>query len=350
MARVFVAMSGGVDSSVAAALLVRAGHDVTGVTMQLWPSGDAEGGCCSVDATRDAKRVCDSLGIAHYTLNFREFFETAVIEPFCEEYAAGRTPNPCIVCNDIVKFEELWRRVALQDADYLATGHYARIVGRDGRSRLARGLDASKDQSYFLYRMSRDQLDRTLFPVGDLAKREVRSLAREFGLPTADRAESQEICFVPGGDVGAFLRQRRPEAFVPGEIVDATGQPIGTHRGTPSFTVGQRRGLGVGGGEGRRYVTAVDPASATVTVGPRLCLRVSRISVRDVVWTGDECEAELDVAVRYGSRPVAATVSLYHGAVTAELHEPVEGVAPGQALVAYDGDVVVGGGVIEEAR
>lgn len=350
MARVFVAMSGGVDSSVAAALLVQAGHDVTGVTMQLWPSGDAEGGCCSIDATRGAKRVCDALDIAHYTLNFREFFESAVVEPFCDDYASGRTPNPCIVCNDVVKFEELWRRVELQGADYLATGHYARIVEREGAPWLARGLDPAKDQSYFLYRMSTGQLRHTLFPVGDISKTEVRSLARQFGLPTAERAESQEICFVPGDDVQGFLRERRPSAFVPGDILDTTGATVGSHTGTPSFTVGQRRGLGIGGGDGRRYVTAVDAAAATVTVGSREDLRVTRVRVRDVVWRGRSGEQEADVVVRYRAVPVAATVSFAAGMLGAELHEPVEGVAAGQALVGYDGDLVVGGGVIEEAR
>lgn len=350
MARVFVAMSGGVDSSVAAALLVRAGHDVTGVTMQVWPSGDTEGGCCSVDATRDAKRVCDSLDIPHYTLNFREFFEGAVVVPFCDAYAAGITPNPCIVCNDVVKFEELWRRVALQGADLLATGHYARVVERGGVQWLARGLDPSKDQSYFLYRMSRDQLARTLFPVGGLPKSEVRSLAREFGLATAERAESQEICFVPGDDVGTFLRERRPEAFVAGDIVDVTGAAIGTHDGTPSFTVGQRRGLGVGGGGGRRYVTAVDAGNSTVTAGSREDLRVSVIRAGEIVWRGGDVPREVGIQVRYRADPVQGRVSVAGSTLTAELSEPVEGVAPGQALVAYDGDVVIGGGTIEEAR
>jgi tRNA-uridine 2-sulfurtransferase len=350
MARVFVAMSGGVDSSVAAALVVRAGHDVTGVTMQLWPSGDAEGGCCSIDATRGAKRVCDFLGIPHYTLNFRDFFESAVVGPFCDAYAAGRTPNPCIACNDIVKFEELWRRAALQDADFLATGHYARVVERDGARWLRRGLDPSKDQSYFLYRMSANQLDRSLFPVGEMAKSDVRALAREIGLPTAERAESQEICFVPDDDVGAFLRQRRPEAFVAGDILDAGGATLGTHEGTPAFTIGQRRGLRIGGPDGRRYVTAIDAIARTVTVGGREDLRVSLVRAGDVAWRAADGTREADVQVRYRARPVKATVSVRDGLMTAELAEPVEGVAAGQALVAYDGDVVIGGGTIEEAR
>jgi tRNA-uridine 2-sulfurtransferase len=350
MPRVFVAMSGGVDSSVAAALLVRAGHDVTGVTMQLWPSGDAEGGCCSVDATRDAKRVCDSLDIPHYTLNFRDFFEGAVVGPFCDAYVAGRTPNPCIVCNDVVKFQELWRRAALQDADYLATGHYARIVERGGSRWLARGADPSKDQSYFLYRLGAEELDRTLFPVGDMAKSDVRALARELGLPTAERAESQEICFVPGDDVGAFLRERRPQAFVAGDILDTTGATIGTHAGTAAFTIGQRRGVGVGGGAGRRYVTAIDTARRTVMVGAREDLRVSVVRAGDVAWRGHGGPMEADVQLRYRSRPVMAVVSVRDGWLTAELSCAVEGVAPGQAFVAYDGDVVIGGGTIEEAR
>jgi tRNA-specific 2-thiouridylase len=350
MARVFVAMSGGVDSSVAAALLVRAGHDVTGVTMQLWPSGDAEGGCCSVDTTRDAKRVCDMLGIPHYTLNFREYFQNAVVVPFCDTYAAGRTPNPCIVCNDVVKFEELWRRVELQGAEFLATGHYARIAEREGERWLARGLDPHKDQSYFLYRMSRQQLGRTLFPVGDLAKSEVRSLAREMALPTAERAESQEICFVPGDDLDRFLRERRPEAFAPGVVLDGSGAVVGSHGGAGSLTVGQRRGLRLGGGGGRRYVTAVDAEHRVVTVGPRQDLRVGSVRALETVWRGAGGPMRADVAVRYRAHPVAATVTFEDGVLTPELDEAVEAVARGQALVAYDGDVVVGGGVIEEAR
>lgn len=349
MARVFVAMSGGVDSSVAAALLVHAGHDVTGVTMQLWPSGDAIGGCCTVEATRDARRVCDALGVAHYTLNFREFFEDAVVRPFCDAFVTGTTPNPCIVCNDVVKFEELWRRAALQGADFLATGHYARIVERDGESWLARGTDGAKDQSYFLYRMTDAQLSRTMFPLGSLHKAEVRALAREMGLPTAERAESQEICFVPSDDTGAFLRSRRPDAFVPGRIVDTSGEEVGRHEGAPSFTVGQRRGLGVGGGGGRRYVTSVDVATATVTVGSRDDLAVDVIRATDVMWRGGAGPRDADVQLRYRGRAVPARMTLAADVLTAELSEPAEGVAPGQALVAYDGDVVLGGGVILEA-
>ena len=232
MARVFVAMSGGVDSSVAAALLSGEGHDVTGVTMRLLASEDDAGRCCSLDGARSAKRVCDTLGIAHYTLEFTKEFEREVIERYCDEYAAGRTPNPCVACNDRIKFSELMRRVALQGADYLATGHYARIVtAADGMRWLARGVDQAKDQSYFLYRITPAQLGRTLFPLGELTKAEVRDLARSFGLPTAERPESQETCFVPDHDVRAFVRERRPDAFVPGEIRDAAGAVVGTHDG-----------------------------------------------------------------------------------------------------------------------
>jgi len=198
VARVFVAMSGGVDSSVSAALLMEQGHDVTGVTMQLWPSGEEEGGCCSVSAVRDARRVCDLLGIAHYTLNFRDAFEREVVEPFAEEYAAGRTPNPCIVCNDRVKFADLLARVSAQGAEFLATGHYARVVrDESGTPWLARGCDADKDQSYFLYRMTTAQLEHVLFPVGELRKDEVRAVAERMGLHVAEKPDSQEICFDP---------------------------------------------------------------------------------------------------------------------------------------------------------
>jgi tRNA-specific 2-thiouridylase len=348
MSRVFVAMSGGVDSSVAAALLVRDGHDVTGVTMRLLSGEDDTGGCCSADGARAAKRVCDTLGIPHYTLEFSKEFEHEVIERYCDEYAAGRTPNPCIVCNDRVKFSELMRRVALQDAEYLATGHYARIVenGAGGRW-LARGVDAAKDQSYFLYRMTPAQLKRTMFPVGELTKLRVREAARSFGLPTAERAESQETCFVPGDDVRGFVRERRPDAFVPGEIRDTTGAVVGAHDGVPGYTVGQRRGLGLPGPE-RTFVTAIDAGKATVTVGPKGSALVRTVVASDPVWRGS-AERRVTARVRYRGPESPATVTLEGERLVARFEGEIDPPAPGQALVCWDGDLVVGGGVIEEA-
>jgi len=348
MARVFVAMSGGVDSSVAAALLLQQGHDVTGVTMRLLPSESDIAGCCSLDGVRAAKRVCDALGIAHYTLEFSQEFEREVIERYCDEYAAGRTPNPCIVCNDRIKFSELMRRVALQDADFLATGHYARIVtDASGARHLARGVDEAKDQSYFLYRMSPAQLERTLFPIGELTKPEVRDLARSFALPTAERPESQETCFVPGDDVRAFVRERRPEAFVAGDILDEAGVVVGSHDGAPGFTVGQRRGLGLSG-PGRTFVTGVDVSARTVSVGPKGATLAETVVTSEPVWAG-EPELRVTARVRYRGAEHPAKASLRHGTLTVRFDEPIDAPAPGQALVCWDGAIVVGGGVIEEA-
>lgn len=345
-ARVFVAMSGGVDSSVAAALLVRAGHDVTGVTMRLLPGDDPVDGCCSLDGVRSAKRVCDVLGIPHYTMEFSDVFEREVIEPYCDEYAAGRTPNPCIACNDRVKFSELMRRVALQDADFLATGHYARIErDADGVPWLCRGTDPAKDQSYFLYRMTREQLDHTMFPLGELTKPEVREIARELGLPAAERPESQETCFVPDDDVRAFVRARRPDAFIPGDIVDESGEVVGSHDGVPGLTVGQRRGLGLPGPE-KRFVCSIDAGSATVTVGPRSGLGCCEVLAGDAVWRGGEGPRRVSVRTRYRGPEPAATVEFIDGSLDVSFDEAADACAPGQALVCYDGDRVIGGGVI----
>jgi tRNA-specific 2-thiouridylase len=267
VARVIVAMSGGVDSSVAAALLVGEGHEVTGVTMRLLPE-ESPGGCCPSGSVRDARAVCDVLGIPHYTWDAREVFALSVVEAFVDGYAAGRTPNPCIDCNDRVKFAFLLPKALSAGAECLATGHYARIVETGGAPRLAMGADRSKDQSYFLYRTTGAQLRHVLFPVGDLTKAEVRRTAQELGLPTAARPESQEACFVPAGNVRAFVRERRPASFERGPIVDASGAIVGGHDGAVGFTIGQRRGLG-GGGRERRYVTSVRPADAVVVVGGR---------------------------------------------------------------------------------
>lgn len=349
MARVFVAMSGGVDSSVTAALLLRQGHDVTGVTMRLLAGPDAVDGCCSLDGVRSAKRVCDRLGIPHYTLEFSEVFEREVVEPYCDAYAAGRTPNPCIACNDRVKFAELLRRVTLQDAEFLATGHYARTLrDADGRMRLARGADSAKDQSYFLYRITPTQLEHTMFPLGELTKPQVREIAREFGLPSAERPESQETCFVPDDDVRGFLRERRPEAFRPGPIVDTAGEVLGTHQGTAGFTVGQRRGLGLGGGK-RLFVMRIDADSATVTVGPREALTVERVVATEAVWHAGSDPIDVTVRARYRGPESTGVARLSGDRLLVELAEPLDAVAPGQALVCYDGDTVVGGGTILEA-
>lgn len=346
MARVFVAMSGGVDSSVAAAMLLEQGHDVTGVTMQLWPSSDDEGGCCSVSAVRDARRVCDLLGIAHYQLNYREVFEREVVVPFAREYSKGRTPNPCVVCNDRVKFSDLLAKVKAQGADYLATGHYARIVADEtGVPWLARGLDPGKDQSYFLYRLTREQMDHVLFPVGELLKSDVRAMAQRFGLPVAQKAESQEICFAADGDYAQVVAQRSTEGFVPGEIVDVEGASIGRHEGIANFTVGQRKGIGIGGTGDPLYVISLNAENARVVVGPREALSVQSVDAHQVVWHGG-AEQRVEAAVRYRMQPLPALARLSQDTLTVGFDEPLHGIAAGQSIVCYVGDRVVGGGVI----
>ena len=347
MARVFVAMSGGVDSSVAAALLLEQGHDVTGVTMQLWPSSDDEGGCCSDSAIRDARRVCDLLGIAHYQLNYREIFEREVVTPFAHEYAQGRTPNPCIVCNDRVKFSDLLAKVSAQGADFLATGHYARIVADEtGAPWLTRGVDPEKDQSYFLYRLTREQMARVLFPVGELHKADVRAMAERFGLPVARKAESQETCFATNGDYASVVAARTGTGFEPGEIVSLDGTVLGTHTGIAHFTVGQRKGIGIGGTGDPLYVVRLDAPGARVIVGPREALEIGRVQARAVVWHGD-ASVNVTAAVRYRMQPRPASVHFDGHVLTVEFAEPLHGVAMGQSVVCYVGDRVCGGGVIE---
>jgi tRNA-specific 2-thiouridylase len=348
VARVFVAMSGGVDSSLAAAILLEGGHDVTGVTMRLLGPGADGQECCSADGARSAKRVCDALGIAHYTLEFTDVFSREVVEPYVAEYAAGRTPNPCIACNDRVKFGELWRRVTLQGADFLATGHYARIAsGPDGAPMLAKAVDERKDQSYFLYRMTPAQMSHTLFPLGGMTKVEVRARAAELRLPSARRAESQDGCFVPAGGVRAFLRDRCPGAFHAGPFVDRAGQVLGRHEGVPGITVGQRRGLGLQQAEGL-YVSEIVPETSTVVMEARAALLKSRMVAVDTVWSSGVGPRPVTVRTRHRGPEVAGVAHWERGRVSAELAEPVEAPAPGQALVCYEGDTVVGGGVIEE--
>jgi tRNA-specific 2-thiouridylase len=345
VARVFVAMSGGVDSSVAAALLIEQGHDVTGVTMQLWPSGDAEGGCCSLAAVRDAKRVCDLLGIAHYTLNFRDEFETEVVAEFAREYALGRTPNPCIVCNDRLKFSDLLARVSMQGADYLATGHYARVVrDESGEPWLARGVDPLKDQSYFLYRLTPTQLDHVLFPVGELEKPAVRAIAERMGLHVAEKPDSQEVCFASAGQHAAVVRERRPEAALAGDIVDRAGAVLGRHTGIADYTVGQRKGLGVSSPM-PLYVLSVDAARNVVVVGRREDLAVSHVEADDLVWRGGAAE-RFEAMVRYRMQPQSVRASVTGDRLVIDFAEPLFGVAPGQAVVCYSDDRVVGGGTV----
>jgi tRNA-uridine 2-sulfurtransferase len=350
MARVFVAMSGGVDSSVSAALLLEAGHDVAGVTMQLWPSSDSEGPGRSGDAIRDARGVCDLLGIAHHTVDFREAFQTAVVGAFADEYARGRTPNPCIVCNDALKFANLLAEVVAQGADFLATGHYARIV-RDhgGTPWLTRAADPSKDQSYFLYRLTRTQMEHVMFPVGGLRKSEVRAIAQRLSLAVAEKPDSQEVCFAPAGEHASVVRRLRPEALVAGEVVDLTGRIVGSHDGIANYTIGQRKGLGIGGGPSL-YVVDINPAENRIVVGAQEALRVSALTATNVVWHA-EAHVRIEAMVRYRMTAKSASASLTDTQAVPQLRvdfdEPLEAVAPGQAVVCYQEDRVVGGGVIQ---
>jgi tRNA-specific 2-thiouridylase len=347
VARVWVALSGGVDSSVAAALLVEAGHDVTGVTMRLLPE-DAPGGCCPSGSVRDAKRVCDHLGVPHYTLDLREAFEVGVTTPFCDEYAAGRTPNPCVECNDVVKLRELLRRALENGADLLATGHYARVT-RDaaGECWLEAGADEAKDQSYFLYRATPDQLAHLAFPVGEMRKSEVRAAALERGLPTAGRPESQEACFLAGERARDYVRERRPHAFVAGEVRDTGGRVLGHHDGAAGYTVGQRRGLSVTGAS-PSYVLSTRPAEGVVIVGPREELSVSRVVADQVVWRGGTTPSRVTARTRYRSPGMPAIAHARGQDLAVEFDTALAAVAPGQALVCWEGTRVVGGGRIRE--
>lgn len=311
--------------------------------MQLLPEGDDPGTCCSTDSVRTARRVCDLLGIAHYTLNLRDAFEQLVVEPFVAAYAAGCTPNPCIVCNDRLKFSALLSRALSHGADALATGHYARIVeDSNGIRWLHRGRDGSKDQSYFLYRLDEPAIDHVWFPLGETTKAQVRAEAEDLGLPSAARPESQEVCFVPG-DAGLFVGGRSSRAGEAGPILDETGVRIGTHRGIAHYTVGQRKGIGLAGGPW--YVSEIRPADHAIVVSAGAPAPVTRIDLTDAVWRVAPTE-RVEAVVRYRSSPVSARASRTDVGLRIDLEEPIGRVAPGQAVVCYVGDRVVGGGVV----
>jgi tRNA-uridine 2-sulfurtransferase len=357
-------MSGGVDSSVAAALLAEQGHDVIGVSMQLYDNSQvtesgqrAFGTCCTIDDLFDARRVAATIGIPHYIVNFESQFGEHVISNFVREYVSGRTPIPCSHCNSDVKFAELLDRARAYDADRLATGHYARIVQDDrGRYRLYRGADHSKDQTYFLFSLTQQQLARAAFPVGHLDKDTVREHARRLDLHVTQKPDSQEICFVPDGDYASFVEKRAPEAARPGTIVDNDGRVLGTHGGVHRFTIGQRKGLGLSSTE-PLYVLEIKPDAAQLVVGSRQDLGRTHLTARDVNWiSGEAPSGWLRVAAQIRHRHEAApakvrqrdTIRLTPNApVQVEFDEPQTAITPGQAVVFYDGDEVLGGGWID---
>jgi tRNA-specific 2-thiouridylase len=351
--RIVVAMSGGVDSSVAAALLHEQGHDAIGLSMQLYDQRGPEpfGSCCTLDDLYDARRVASSLGIPHYIVNFERRFEETVISNFVREYAAGRTPLPCARCNSDLKFSTLLERAVAFGAEHVATGHYARVEQRgDGRWLLRRSMDRQKDQSYFLFSLTQPQLAAARFPVGELTKPQVRAEARRLGLRVAEKPDSQEICFVPGDDYAAFVARRDPEVARRGAILDERGVKVGEHDGIHRFTVGQRRGLGVAAPE-PLYVLKLDAPTSTVTVGPRSALERTRLTASAVNWISIDAPAEwvrVEAQIRYRHAAAPARVRAV-GADGAELEfdTPQPAITPGQAVVFYDDDVVVGGGWIE---
>ena len=352
---VFVAMSGGVDSSVAAYLLKEAGHSVAGLHMDLWceeKQGKAAQTrtCCSLDDARDAETVCKALHIPFYVLNLRDEFQKHVVEPFCREYGIGRTPNPCLSCNEHIKFGLLLQKCLALGGEYLATGHYARIREDAGRYHLLKGSDPSKDQSYFLYMLGQQELRHVLFPVGNMTKTQVRRMAEDAGLPVAEKRESMDICFVPDGDYRPFVAARMPQS--PGDIVDAAGKVVGRHDGLAGYTIGQRSGISSGGGR-RTYVVDIDAHNNRLIIGDERELYSSALVARDVHWVSGEPPASnilVAARIRYRAAAIVAALWTERDYVRVSFAEPQRAITPGQAVVFYAGEDVLGGAIIDRVE
>ncbi len=355
--RVVVAMSGGVDSSVAAALLVEQGYDVIGMMMRLW-SEESVGGklynrCCTPDQMADARRIADKLDIPFYVLDTKDVFRSTVVEYFIDQHRQGFTPNPCIECNRQIRFDWLQQNALALDAQYLATGHYARVEqAADGKFLLRKGLDDNKDQSYVLSVMGQDQLSHALFPVGQYAKPEVREIAARFGLPTASKHDSQDLCFLGDGDYRRFLTDYVPEIMVTGPIVRKNGDIVGEHNGLANYTIGQRKGLGVQSLD-PLYVIGMNPYRNALVVGTVDELGGTQLTANRVNWVSGEMPAEsfqAEVKIRYKAHAVPATITpLENGRMAVQFEQPLRDITPGQGAVVFDGDVCLGGGIIERA-
>lgn len=345
--RIVVAMSGGVDSSVVAALAARTGAETIGITLQLYDHGEAVGrvgSCCAGQDIRDARAVAEKLGIAHYVFDHASRFQESVMDVFADEYMAGRTPIPCVQCNMGVKFTDLLNLSRELGADCLATGHYVRRFMGDHGSELHRAMDPARDQSYFLFATTQDQLEYLRFPLGDMPKTQVREIAEEMGLAVAFKPDSQDICFVPDGDYASVVRKMRPEADDDGEIVHIDGQVMGRHKGLIHYTVGQRKGLEIGGQAEPLYVIRLEPETKRVFVGPKQALAVASATLRDINWIGGDFEGPMQVKVRSMAKPTHARLE----GNKLQFHNPEYGVAPGQAAVFYNKERVLGGGWIEK--
>ncbi len=355
--RVVTGMSGGVDSSVAAYLLKQQGYDVIGVTMQIWQDKskatlEREGGCCSLSAVEDARRVCDKLGIPFYVMNFKQIFEKKVIDYFVDEYLMGRTPNPCIACNKFIKFDALLERAKALEAEYVATGHYAKVMyDEDYKRYIIRKSDSPlKDQTYVLYNLTQDQLGHILMPLGDYNKEQVREIARELGLRTANKPESQEICFVEDNNYGRFINERRGDEIKPGMFVDVRGNKLGNHKGIAHYTVGQRKGLGISIGK-PLYVVEIIPEKNLVVLGDETEVFGRELRASQMNYIAfEKLEEPIDVKakIRYSAREAdAKVIPMGNKRVRVVFEEPQRAITPGQAVVFYQGDVLVGGGTIE---